>query len=338
MKPRCLTLFEESCRSEATRRSYLYELNVFLKWAHKDYESVLLIPDDQLKIILEDYALYLKRRYVKLSIKLKIAALSKFFFINDRVINSKKLLLFLPEDNKRGGDRAITREEIKDILINCGMKRTKAIIHILSSTGARPEAITELRLRDVADLGDSKSILFYAGSIHEYYGFLHKEASKALNQYLDQRVSKGEYLKPESFLFRPQLFIITEKKPLGITVNNLQGIIKDAMKEAGIGRIKTGNRYDLAVCTGFRKRFDTIVKSSNQVSFAIGERLMDHKNNLESNYFRPTRDQLFENFTKIIPELIINDENILKEAIEMTKNKEEDLRGTALKLLEKLLD
>ena len=32
-KPRCLVLFEESCRSEVTRKGYLFELNKFSKWA-----------------------------------------------------------------------------------------------------------------------------------------------------------------------------------------------------------------------------------------------------------------------------------------------------------------
>ena len=306
-KPRCLVLFEESCRSQATRTTYLKELNNFLKWANKDYESILLIPDDQLKIILEDYMLFLKRRYVRLSIRIKIAALQKFFFINDKIINVKKLLQFLPEDNKKGGDRPITLKEIQDMLSNSHLKRTRAIIHILACTGARPEAITELRIKDISNMPDGcKSLQFYAGSTHEYDGFLHEEAAQALTEYLDQRTSRGEYLKPDSFVVRPLNFIITEKIPKGISTQNISEIIKESMKSAGIKRIKTGNRYDLAVCTGFRKRFNTILKSNPNVAYAIGERLMDHKNNLESNYLRPTREQMFESFKKIIPDLMID--------------------------------
>jgi len=321
-KPRCLVLFEESCRSQATRTTYLTELNTFLKWANKDYESILLIPEDQLKIILEDYMLFLKRRYVKLSIRTKVAALQKFFFINDKIINVKKLLQFLPEDNKKGGDRPITRKEIQDMLSNSHLKRTRAIIHILACTGARPEAIANLRIKDISNMSDGcKSLQFYAGSTHEYDGFLHEEAAQALTEYLDQRTSRGEYLKPDSFVFRPLNFIITEKKPKGISMQNTSEIIKESMISAGIKRIKTGHRYDLAVCTGFRKRFNTILKSNPNVAYAIGERLMDHKNNLESNYLRPTREQMFESFKKIIPDLMIDQTK--KQALKIEKLEQE---------------
>ncbi len=67
-KPRCLLLFEESCRTDATRRTYIILFSYFLKWAHKDHESLLILPDDQLQILLEDYMLYCKKRYKKLGI------------------------------------------------------------------------------------------------------------------------------------------------------------------------------------------------------------------------------------------------------------------------------
>jgi len=77
----------------------------------------------------------------------------------------------------------------------------------------------------------------------------------------------------------------------------------------------------LAVCTGFRKRFNTILKSNPNVAYAIGERLMDHKNNLESNYLRPTREQMFESFKKIIPDLMIDQTK--KQALKIEKLEQE---------------
>jgi len=46
-KPRCLVLFEESCKSKATKKSYLFELKKFLIWAKKDYEAVLFFGKDE---------------------------------------------------------------------------------------------------------------------------------------------------------------------------------------------------------------------------------------------------------------------------------------------------
>jgi len=45
------------------------------------------------------------------------------------------------------------------------------------------------------------------------------------------------------------------------------------------------------------------MKMNPNVSQAIGEMLMDHSNYLEKHYFKPTREQLFEEFKKAISEL-----------------------------------
>ena len=294
----------------------------FLKWASKDYESVLLLPDDQLHMLLEDYMLYMKRRFKKTAIQLKLAAVNKFFFVNDRVINTKKLKMFMPEATKKGGDRPITTDEIKKLLENTSLKRTKALIHVFAATGARPEALADLRIRNVSDEPNGcKSLLLYEDSLHEYYTFLHPEAVKALDEYWDERRDKGELLKPESFVFRKNWFIVNEKKPIGLSIQNIETIIKETMENAKIDRNKSGNRYDLAVCYGFRKRFNTIVKSSTEISFVTGEVLMDHTVKLESNYFKPTKDHLFEAYQKVIPELVISKEE--KQRMEIQKQKEE---------------
>ena len=322
MNPRCLVLFEESCTSVATKRTYRKEMDNFLKWASKDYESVLLLPDDQLHMLLEDYMLYMKRRFKKTAIQLKLAAVNKFFFVNDSIINTKKLKMFMPEATKKGGDRPITTDEIKKLLENTSLKRTKALIHVFAATGARPEALADLRIRNVSDEPNGcKSLLLYEDSLHEYYTFLHPEAVKALDEYWDERRDKGELLKPESFVFRKNWFIVNEKKPIGLSIQNIETIIKETMENAKIDRNKSGNRYDLAVCYGFRKRFNTIVKSSTEISFVTGEVLMDHTVKLESNYFKPTKDHLFEAYQKVIPELVISKEE--KQRMEIQKQKEE---------------
>jgi hypothetical protein len=61
-KPRCLVLFEESCRSEFTKKGYLFELNKFVKWTGNDYEQLLFLEKTELTDKLVDYALHLKKR------------------------------------------------------------------------------------------------------------------------------------------------------------------------------------------------------------------------------------------------------------------------------------
>ncbi len=62
MNPRCLTVFEQSCKSRRTFRDYKLNLDYFLKFYHKDYDSLLLLPQIELEESLQDYCIFLRRR------------------------------------------------------------------------------------------------------------------------------------------------------------------------------------------------------------------------------------------------------------------------------------
>ncbi len=133
--PRCFELFQMACSSEHTRETYTQLMNLFLKWANKDYESLLVLTDSELQKLLEDYMMYCKRRYARAGIKTRFASIEKFLFVNDRIVNKKKLMMFLPEKLKTK-QRAITTEEIRLMLSSCGSKRNIAIVHVLTATGS----------------------------------------------------------------------------------------------------------------------------------------------------------------------------------------------------------
>ena len=44
----------------------------------------------------------------------------------------------------------------------------------------------------------------------------------------------------------------------------------------------------------------------------IAEKMMDHKIRMEGHYFKPTKEELFEEYKKAIPELIIDDSERLR--------------------------
>ena len=67
-----------------------------------------------------------------------MAAITKFLIINDKTVNLKKLQMFLPEEEKPGGEKAITMQ-IKKMLDYATTIRLKTIIHIFASCGARLE-------------------------------------------------------------------------------------------------------------------------------------------------------------------------------------------------------
>ena len=56
--PRCLELFLNSCKNNATRETYTNHLNAFLKHVEKDHESFVMLSDVDRNIILEDYVMF----------------------------------------------------------------------------------------------------------------------------------------------------------------------------------------------------------------------------------------------------------------------------------------
>ena len=192
VNPRCFELFQSACTSKHTRETYTQLMNLFLKWANKDYESLLVLTDSELQKLLEDYMMYCKKRYARAGIKTRFASIEKFLFVNDRIVNKRKLMMFLPEKLKTK-QRAITTDEIRTMLAYCGSKRNIAIVHLFSGTGCRPEALADLRIRDIEELPDGyTSVILYAGSNNELQHFYHSEVTNAVNEYLDERKQEGE--------------------------------------------------------------------------------------------------------------------------------------------------
>ena len=46
--------------------------------------------------------------------------------------------------------------------------------------------------------------------------------------------------------------------------------------------------------------------------YAVAEKLMDHSNYLEKHHFKTTREDMFEHYKKVIPELVFDEVEKLK--------------------------
>lgn len=309
-KPRSIILFEQAIRTERTSKKYHEMLNAFLKWIDKDSESLLSLSSDHLQVSLEDYIFHLKKRLKRTSIELHLAAINKFLVANDKEYKRHKLRMFLPEKVKASGEKAWTTHDIQKMLEYADNKRTKALIHFLSATGCRVGVIEELKWKHITPISDGCYIITaYPGSTHEYTTFLHQEARKALDEYTEERRKSGDLVSDESYVFSNKLRELRQKpKPMSINAANC--LISRVIIKAGAKRVKLENsiRYDTATDMGFRKRFNTILKSNPNISYAMAERMMDHRIYLEPIYFDTTnKEKLFEEYKKAIPELIIDD-------------------------------
>ena len=309
--PRCLQLFEASIRSPKTLRLYSDYLDKFLAWAHKDHESLLLLPSDQIQILFEDYVFHLRKRGVGFStITVNVASISKFLIINDKEIKSKKIRMLIPERKKTEGKHAYTNEQIRKMLEFADTLRNKAVIHCLSAGGFRDGVFEEMKWKHISEMPDNcYCTIVYPNSTHEYVTFLHHEARKALDEYTEERRREGELITPESYVFVTYKSNTNDiQKPM--TSQNIGSILQRIVEKANILRVRSenGKRFDISVGNGFRKRFNTILKSNPNISFAIAERMMDHKTYLEHIYLDTSdKNKYFEEYKKAIPDLILSE-------------------------------
>lgn len=82
------------------------------------------------------------------SINLYVAAVKHFYTMNDVMLNTKRINAFKPEFRNIVEDQPYSREQIKTMLVKAE-QRNRAIILLLSSSGMRVGALTNLKVGDL---------------------------------------------------------------------------------------------------------------------------------------------------------------------------------------------
>lgn len=333
MSEKCYQLFLSGIRSEKTKKKYEYYLNRFLKETKLKSFTVLIELDDETRQdILEKYILMLKSNGLKrTTVRPILYAIELFFDMNKKIIHKtvlRKMVQGIP-DHIRGGEKAYTDNDIRKMLEKAPDSRAKALIHFMASLGVRPGVIVDpvltFAMIEPMPLG-CLAIHLYEDSNEHYWGFLTPEATKMLQEYRDERIRDGEKITKDSPLFRSDYNGIGQAPVKSLSGDNAHQIIDRIVKNAKIERHKTGNRYDKALNTAFRKRFNTIMKTTNGININLAEKLMGHSVTipLDNTYLNALKDRLFEEFVKVIPRLVISNEERLKlekEKLEKDKSK-----------------
>ena len=342
-KHRCLLLFENSIKSDAAREKYLYFLKKFIEFYKlRDFDSILRIPQEELQIMIEDYVMDLKKRVNPNTVPLPMYAIQSFLEANDIELKWKKIRKLYPAKVKKSGSKAWTTEEIQKMISHTSEIRTKALIHVLAASGCRIGALAEMKLKHLSRIGDNcKSVLVYEDSTDEYTTFLTPEACKALDDYLDKRRSKNEYFEPETPVFRSTYRIGIEKvRPMSNKA--MEAVIRSKIIKAELRGKKQGNRYDKQADHGFRKRYNTILKTTPGVNSNLAEKMMGHSITirLDDVYLDPPIEKLFEEYKKAIPELTIDPSlkkdfvlnRILKEKSKLESEKDVKIKNLELRI------
>ncbi len=327
---RCIDLFEGAIHSEATRKQYRYNLDKFLKFARiRSYDELLSLKDPAIQIMLEDYLFHLKKTISPNSIPTTFAPLELFFSMNDRTtLNFKKIRKMFPQTVKKSGNGYYSTEDVKNMLKNCSDKRGRAITLVLNSTGCRIGVLSDLRMKHIDKIEDCTSVIIYQDSNDEYTTFLTPEASMALEEYFEERRKDGEIFEKESPVFRTS-YQFGSQKSNPLRYDAMQDVTDRILRNAEISRKKSGKRYNIQRNHGFRKRFNTILKQVPGLNSNVAEKLLGHKNGLDGVYFVPTRDELFSEFKKAIPELTIDGTERLKIKLEESEKSNAELEKKA---------
>ena len=331
LNQRSIILFHSAITSEKTRKIYDYHLKKFTDhFIIKNEDALISIEDKKIQVMIEDYLIYLRSKNIGHDFCCTtLNSLRKFFAMNDIILNWDKLKMMKPEKLKPRGDRAYTTEELRILLSHVSHKPLwKAFLHFMASSGCRVGFCEELKMKHLKDMPDNcKAVTVYADHIKEYTTFIHAEAVQALEEYFEFRKAKGEILTPDSWVFCGKNH--TKFLPVNTIIHNFSKYLQNLP----IKRTMLNKRYEVSCTHGIRKRWDTIVKSNSSVNLSIAEKLFGHSSTipLDHRYFKPTLEVIFDEYKKIIPDLMISEEWKLKDQL---KEKDEEISELKEKELE----
>jgi len=248
-------MFEESIKSEKTRETYTWYLQKFVDYFElKDFDSILKISKEELQKILATYVIHTKKRVNPNSVPTFCKPIKLFLEVNDVDLNWRKISRLYPERVKESGNSAWQTEDVQKMLDSTVQLKNKAIIHFLASTGVRVGSMADLKLKHLRDMPDDcKMVLVYEDSKEEYQTFLTPEASKALDNYLNERKQAGEVLHNDSILFRAHYTLISQK-PKQMTTKAIQSVITRAIKNSAISSLFSSEIFTIIETIHLRRR------------------------------------------------------------------------------------
>lgn len=288
------------------------------------YDKLLAMDTKTIQMNVCDFVVYLRKKgLASASVSAYVAAVNKFYAMNDIILNWKKIRSFMGEHEKTVEDRPYTHSEIQT-LIQHTIPRNKAIILIMCSGGLRVGAISKMRLKDLEpiDKYNIYKISVYSKSRNSrYFSFCTPECRKSIEDYLDYRRRWGERITEDSPLFRVDFNPQTDRSNIvkPIFYYRSQHIVRKILLDTGLRKIATEGktqRSHIMGNHGCRKFFETNAFKAGMDHMYL-RRLMGQKSGLEDAYLKLSEEELLEGDSKhvgyvgIIDQLTIDESNRL---------------------------
>jgi hypothetical protein len=267
------------------------------------------------------------RNYVK-SIKL-------FCEMADIPISWKKITRGLPRGKNYADDRIPPIEEIRKLL-EYPDRRIKAIIYTMASSGIRLGAWDYLRvghIRPIERDGEivAAKIIVYAEEDEEYFSYISKEALDSLQSWLRYREESGEILDDDSWLMRDLWDTRVAEgrgfvtKPKKLESSGIKRLIERAIWAQGLRKkLQNGKkRHPFSAIHTYRKWFKTRCEIGGMKAINV-EKLLSHSIGISNSYYRPTENELLEDYLKVSDLLQIDKQSQLQNELHQYQQKNEE--------------
>lgn len=312
--------FINTLNSELTKKKYTYYLEQFLQYCKLDLDKFLKLPQDKIADLIIKYLV--QKKVSRSSKKVIFATIKHACEINDVILNWRKIKRFIGSDKTGneiiGRDRGYELEEIRQIL-SFADQRLKAAFLILCSTGMRIGALGPLMIGDLQRIDDLYKITVYSGDKEQYITFTTPEAAKEIDIYLDFRSRRGEKLTQDSYVIIKRFSkYLNNFKGKPFTGESLRHLLQHTIENAGLRQIDHERMYkrkEIPLLHGIRKFFTKQLVDS-KVNPEIREMLLGHKIGLTGVYYRPTVQDMLNEYLKAVPLLTISNEERLKFKLE----------------------
>ncbi|MDQ4066217.1 MAG: hypothetical protein M3114_01360, partial [Thermoproteota archaeon] len=181
-------------------------------------------------------------------------------------------------------------------------------------------------------------LIAYPDEHDQYYTFMTPEAYGALKEWMDYRALHGETINENSWLMRDKWRTVDVKRgdkcgrvglathPKKLSYDGIKKILNRALWDQGLRNVLSEGerRHDWKQAHGFRKFFKT--RAEQVMNRSNVELLIGHSSGLQGSYYKPTEEEVLEDYLKAVPLLKINDNNVvsLKEEQQALERKQED--------------
>jgi integrase len=318
----------EGYNSPSTKKAYKIYLSLFCRYHNINPDSLVLLKVEQIKSMVLDYVIHLKRvakqssskaRTGELSvnsIKTYLTGVQSFLEFNDIVLNWKRIAKYYPEP-VTSGLRAYTKEEISKLLSLADL-RDRCLILLMVSTGMMVGAIKSLKVKHLTRLQHESNIglvsIYPESKDHRYNALMTPECMASIDEYIEYRRKQHEKITEESCVIRDKFatFSKSTNRPKPIGEHNINKQMKFLLKKAGLPF------EQLQPDHSFRKFFNTCLMNSD-VAYSFKELLMGHSVKLDDVYYdkdnESSRQKIIVEYLKAVDALTINEEYRLKKKI-----------------------